>query len=79
MIKVAIEEITERIRYTFDFIFLSNSIAYQFVLEGDADLYYTRSEKASFDVSNLLYETGIKENQLDRLSLIHISEPTRRS
>lgn len=66
MIKVAIEEITERIRYTFDFIFLSNGIAYQFVLGGDADLYYTRSEKASFDVADLLYEIGIKECQLDR-------------
>lgn len=66
MIRVAVEEITERIRYTFDFIFLSNSIAYQFVLDGDADLYYTRSEKASFDVADLLYETGIKECQLDR-------------
>ena len=53
MIRVAVEEITERIRYTFDFIFLSNSIAYQFVLDGDADLYYTRSEKASFEVSTI--------------------------
>lgn len=65
MIRVAVEEITERIRYTFDFIFLSNNIAYQFVLDGDADLYYTRSEKASFDVADILYETGIKECQLD--------------
>ncbi|MFZ9028814.1 MAG: polysaccharide deacetylase family protein [Crocinitomicaceae bacterium] len=65
MIKVAVEEITERIRYTFDFIFLSNSIAYQFVLDDDADLNYTRSDRGSFDVADLLYETGIKEYQLN--------------
>ncbi len=66
MIKVAVEEITERIRYTFDFIFLSNGISYRFVLNGDADLYYTRSDKASFDVADLLYESGIQKYQLNR-------------
>lgn len=63
MIKIAVDEITERLRYTFDFIFLNNDQVYQFVVSEIGDLDYRRQSN-EFEVSELLYETGIKNCQI---------------
>jgi hypothetical protein len=64
MIKVSVEEITERIQYAFDFIFLSNNVAYEFITSGEGDLDYTRTESATFNVADLLYEKGVTKHEI---------------
>lgn len=64
MITIAVDEITERLKYTFDFIFVNNGVNYQFVVLGAADLDY-RKGGSSFEVSNLLYEKGVGDHQIE--------------
>lgn len=64
MITVAVDEITERIRYAFDFIFLSHGYTYQFVVSDNGDINYRRDSNGG-RVASLLYERGVRPQEID--------------
>lgn len=55
MITVAVDVITNRIKYIFDFIFVSNGIEFKFITEGEADIDYRYESGSIYGVSDMLY------------------------
>lgn len=64
MIRIAVDEITERIRYTFDFIFQNQDEVYELVVSETGDLNYLRIN-GSFEIASLLYENDIHEQSVE--------------
>ena len=71
MVKVIVDEVTNRLRYTLDFIFVLRGVPYELVMNtqddhGEHVLNYSReNQQSSLEVSSLLFEDDLRNVKLD--------------
>ncbi len=57
LVRIKVDQVTERIRYVCDFVFKARGVEYTFVLDGSSDFDYTTDNNAAellYFISNML-------------------------